>query len=159
LKLAKDIFVVILLVAASSFSAAAQQKASIKLIRIEKISPVQIHMDVIDRKVYFRLSNDSDKPLIVYKGKFGPTGYLLKFDENSKEWKYPTSENKPISWKKRTNLDKEILVLPPREYLDYDLSFSSEDDSAKRFKATVFVSTKKTERPVQVFSDEFEIAP
>jgi hypothetical protein len=161
MKFIKTILIALFVLASFQFTAKAQEIASIKIVSQEKPTPFYSHEGLVDRKVNFRLNNNSDKPIIVYgtkyEGKLVPGGYFLKYDESFSDWKYPTRDNKPLEWKKVSSSEKDSIVLCAKDYLDFDVLFSSENDRNIRFKITAYVSLEKDGKPIEIISDEFKI--
>lgn len=161
MKFIKTILIALFVLASFQLVARAQAIASIRIASQEKPTPFYSHLGLIDRKVNYRLTNESNKPIIVYgikiDGKLLPSGYFLKYDEKSGEWKYPTRDNKPLEWSKRSSSEKETVILCPKESLTFDNLFSSETDSKYRFKITAYVSLEKDSKPIEIISDEFKI--
>src|SRR5215211_1683443 len=81
-----------------------------------------------NRRVVFRMVNESKKPVIVYgfryEGGFDPTGYLITLDKSTGGWAYPTSDNRAISWSERSREFKSTYVLLPGKSLTFDAEMS-----------------------------------
>lgn len=157
----KTILIALFVLASFQLATKGQEIANIKIVSQEKPTPFYSHLGLVDRKVNFRLTNESDNPIIVYGTKFDeklvPGAYYLKYDEKSGEWKYPTRDNKPLEWNKVSESEKDSIILCPKQSLDYDVLFSSETDSKYRFKITAYVSLEKDGKPIEIISDEFKI--
>jgi hypothetical protein len=111
-----------------------------------------------NRKVIFRITNNSSKPVIVYGFKydsgFDPTGYLIVFDPGKSEWVYPTSDNRPVSWNERSNEFKYKYMLRPGRTVTFEAEMSRLEVGG-RFKRTVYVAYNDGEDPMEIKSDEF----
>src|SRR5690349_4919307 len=58
-----------------------------------------------NRRVVFKMINDSSKPVVVYgfqgDPEFLPAGYLISFDGKTGEWVYPNPQNAATPLKER----------------------------------------------------------
>jgi hypothetical protein len=111
-----------------------------------------------NRRVIFRLINQSKNPLLIYgfkyDGEFEPTGYLIAFDANRGEWVYPTNDNHPVNWTETAREFKETLVLRPGTSITFTAEMSQLEVGG-RFLRTVYIASEKGEDPVEVRSEQF----
>ncbi len=72
-----------------------------------------------NRKVVFRLVNESAKPVIIYGFKydsgFDPTGYLMILNNSRGEWEYPNPSNRPNTWSEFSPEFKDKRILKSGE--------------------------------------------
>lgn len=111
-----------------------------------------------NRRVVFKLVNDSSKPVIVYgfqgEAEFDPIGYLISFDEKLREWVYPNPENAATPWSERSDLDKQKHILLPGKSITFEAEMSRAE-VGMRFKMTAYVSFKEYEDPIEIRGEEF----
>jgi hypothetical protein len=156
---------VFLLITDVSFAGAKCQpsQASFKVTHAETITKIISHASEVDRRLTLQIINTSDKPMIVYgnkvDGKLYPAGYLLKFDEVSGQWLYPTNSGKPLEWRKVSSIDKDSQVLKPGEALEFWMLYGSAPymEGDKRLKLTARVSCREGKEPFEIRSEEFAV--
>lgn len=111
-----------------------------------------------NRKVIFKMVNESTKSVTVYGTRFDdgfePTGYIITFDANTGQWVYPNSDNSPIAWSNRSEFDREKFVLLPGKSLAFEAEMSRAE-AGVRFKRTAYISFKEGEEPIEIRGDEF----
>lgn len=111
-----------------------------------------------NRRVTFRMINETSKPIIVFGFKddmgFDPTGYLIVLDSSKGEWSYPTGDNLPVRWSERSDLDKGEYVLRPGEAINF-IAEMSKFEVGKHFKRTAYVSFNSDREPSEIKSEEF----
>jgi hypothetical protein len=113
-----------------------------------------------NRRVVFRMVNESRKPVIIYgfryQGGFDPTGYLIALDKSTGEWAYPTGDNCPIGWNEESREFKSTYVLLPGKSLNFDAEMSVLE-TGEQFKRTVYASFSRNDEPCEVQSEEFAL--
>lgn len=111
-----------------------------------------------DRRVTFKIVNDSNRPVIVYgfqgKEEFLPAGYLIELDENKSEWLYTNPDNAPMPWSKRSDLDKQKHILLPSKSITFEAEMSRVEVGT-HFKRTAYVSFREDQEPMEISGDEF----
>jgi hypothetical protein len=112
-----------------------------------------------NRRVTFRMVNESSQPLIVYglvldKNDFDPTGYILILNKSTGAWDYPTGDNRPISWSERSSVDKDRYILLPGRAITF-LAEMSQLDVGGHFRRLVYASYNKKDEPCEIRSEEF----
>ena len=111
-----------------------------------------------NRRVIFRMVNESKKPVIIYgfryEDGFDPTGYLIAQDKSTGGWAYPTGDNRPISWSERSKEFKSRFILPSGKSLTFDAEMSALE-AGGRFKRTVYASYDENNEPCEVQSEAF----
>lgn len=116
------------------------------------------HHPLHNRRVTFKMVNDSNHRLIVYGRRFDdgfePTGYIISFDQTTREWSYPNPSNSPITWSERSDGEKEKHVLSPGASITFEAEMS-ELEVGMRFKRTVYVSLKEGQEPTEIRGEEF----
>jgi hypothetical protein len=138
-----------------------QNLPTIAVSEIKKIERYPIaHLGVyIDRKVIFKLSNPTGQRLVVFgtyvEGELNPIRYHLRFNKESKMWEYPTSDNKPLAWKRESFVNKHEKVLDPGDFLIFSSVRSSETDCGESYKVTVQVKIGKSKKTQEIVSEEF----
>ncbi len=129
----------------------------LSVVRLQKFRNTGHHPEN-NRRVIFRLTNQSKIPVLIYgfkyDGGFEPTGYLITVDRSSGEWLYPTNNNRPVSWSETAKEFKDSLVLRPGESMRFTAEMSQLEVGG-RFKRTVYVASQKDEEPMEVRSEEF----
>ena len=130
------------------------------VISVVKIQTVRNrgHHPENNRRVTFRLSNQSKDTLLVYgfkfDGEFDPTGYLISFDSGRGEWVYPTSNNQPVEWNATAKESKETIRVRPGDSIKFTAEMTQQE-VGRRFKRTVYVSWEKNQEPIEVRSEDF----
>ena len=111
-----------------------------------------------NRRITFQMVNESNEPVIVYgmifKAGFEPTGYIMDRDESTGNWLYPTPDNRPITWKDISGLEKDKYILQPGRIITFEAEMS-QAEVGKRFKRVVYVSFRESEEPHQISSEEY----
>lgn len=111
-----------------------------------------------DRRVVFGLANQTSHPVVVYgfsfNDEFEPTGYLMDLDKSTGKWLYPTPENRPLTWRDVSELEKETYILPPGRTITFSAELSRAE-VGKHFRRIVYVSSKEGEVPREVRGEEF----
>jgi len=111
-----------------------------------------------NRRVIFKMVNESNKPVIVYgfqgQGEFDPIGYIIRLDESTGKWVYPNPDNAPMPWSARSDLDKHKYILPPGKFITFEAEMSRAEVSM-HFKMTAYVSFKENEEPIEIRGEEF----
>jgi len=111
-----------------------------------------------NRRVTFRLVNDSDQAVIVYGTKFDfgfePTGYVLSLNSNTSEWECPNTDNSPTPWNELSADEKDRHVLKPGEHITFEAEMSV-FEVGMHFKRTIYVSMKEGEQPREIRGQEF----
>jgi len=111
-----------------------------------------------NRRVIFKMINESNKPVIVYglsfEGEFEPTGYIMDFDKSTGKWLYPTPDNRPITWNDISDLEKEKYILQPGKAIKFEAEMSLAE-VGKHFRRIVFVSFREREEPREIRGEEF----
>ena len=108
-------------------------------------------------------NDDSIKPLIVYgsrnDGMINPVAYLLKYDVALERWLYPTSNGKPLEWKRVSSIYKESQVLQPGAALEFWMLYGSAPnmDGNKRLKVSARISCRAGKTPFEIRSEEFVV--
>jgi|GEM_PF-3419656 len=129
----------------------------ISVVRMQKFRNRGHHPEN-NRRVTFRLSNQSKNTLLVYgfkyDGEFEPTGYLIAFDSDRGEWVYPTSNNRPVEWNETAKESNETIRLRPGDSIKFTAEMSQLEVGG-RFKRTVYVAWEKYQKPIEVRSAEF----
>jgi hypothetical protein len=111
-----------------------------------------------NRRVVFRLTNKTNRPVIIYgikyDGAFDPIGYLIEFSKDKNEWVYPNGETSEPSFGNVSSIEKEKYILKSGGAIQFtaEMSFIQ---AGRRFKRTVYVAFKDGESPREVRSDEF----
>jgi hypothetical protein len=142
-----------------------QKLPQITVFDIAEVKPFLIsHLSKIaDKKVTFRLLNNTRQEMVVYgsdiEGTLLPIKYLLRFNQKLNRWEYPTRNNKPVPWNEVSPTYKVEKNLKPGEYITFSSFFSSESDCGTRFKITAHVRLNKSKKTREIRSNEFTIAP
>ena len=153
----------LLLIASLAFNlSGACPKQDLPSLRISVVSQKVFrnrgHHPENNRRVIFRMVNESGKSVIVYgfryEGGFDPTGYLIALDKSTGEWAYPTGDNRPISWSEQSREFKSTQVLSPGKSLTFDAEMSVLEAGGS-FKRTVYASFRRNDEPCEVRSEEF----
>lgn len=137
----------------------AQERPSVlvSVVRMQKFRNTGHHPEN-NRRVTFRLVNQSRAPLVVfgfkYDGGFEPTGHVITFDGNRGEWVYPTNDNHPVNWSETAREFKETLVLRPGKSITFAAEMSQLEVGG-RFRRTVYIASEKGKEPVEVRSEQF----
>ena len=153
------LLLILLLCFSSAFSCITQDRPPVRIsiVRQEKFRNTGHHPEN-NRRVIFRMVNDATNPVIVYgfryEGGFDPTGYLIAFERSRGEWSYPTGDNRPISWKERSNEFKGKYILQPGKSITFDAEMS-QSEVGGHFKRTVYVAFGDGEEPCEIRSEEF----
>lgn len=129
----------------------------VTVVRLQKFRNTGHHPEN-NRRVTFRLVNQSRTPLVVfgfkYDGGFEPTGYIITFDANRGEWVYPTNDNHPVNWSDTAREFKETLVLSPGKSITFTAEMSQLEVGG-RFRRTVYIASEKSKEPAEVRSEQF----
>jgi hypothetical protein len=112
-----------------------------------------------NRRAVFRLTNGAKRHLIVFgskyeDGDFGPTGYIVKLDEETGRWVYPNPANSPTPWSQVSDRDPHILR--PGRSIDVEAEFNL-SEVGRRFKRTMLVAFVKDAEPCEVMSEELTV--
>ena len=111
-----------------------------------------------NRRVIFRMVNESTKPVIVYGFQYGsgfdPTGYLIALDKSNGEWAYPTGNNRPVSWSEKSSEFKDRSILQPGKSMTFDAEMSQLEVGG-HFKRTAYVAFSDGDEPCEIRSEEF----
>ena len=115
----------------------------------------------IDTKVKFRLTNTTNMQLKLYgskiEGVLYPIRYLLEFDKQSNQYRYPERNNKPLKWSKVSEIYKDSEVIKPGESFEFESDYASQTSCGKYFKVTVTIGLGKSQKVKEVRSGEFSI--
>ena len=116
------------------------------------------HYPMNNRRVVFRLVNESSKPVIVYGFKydeeFDPTGYMMSMYKENGEWKYPNTSNRPTAWGDVSPEFKSKRALKPGKAITFIAEMSA-FEVGSRFRRTAYVSYNKKDIPCEVRGEDF----
>jgi hypothetical protein len=111
-----------------------------------------------NRKVVFRLVNESGRPVFIYgfkyDGGFDPTGYLMSLNNSWGEWEYPNPNNRPNTWNEFAPEFKDKRILKPNESITFNAELS-ELEVGTHFRRTVYASYNENDEPCEIRGDEF----
>jgi hypothetical protein len=137
-----------------------KEGVQIKAIRQERYNGCGKDFIGADMRVVFRLTNKANHPIYVFGFRsedfFMPTGYVLKLNRKSKEWQYPTGDNKPVSWTERGDMDKSMVKLEPGEFIEFDACYSFME-KGETFGRSVYIACPPSEAPIELISEEYKI--
>ena len=152
-----------LLIASLAFSLSGtcpeQDRPSLRISAVsQRVFRNRGHHPENNRRVVFRMVNESKRPMIVYgfryEDGFDPTGYLIALDKGTGGWAYPTRDNRPIGWSARSSEFKSTYVLLPGKSLTFDAEMSVLE-AGGHFKRTVYASFSRDDEPCEIQSGEF----
>ena len=116
------------------------------------------HHPTNNRRVVFRLFNESNKPVVVYgfkfDGEFDPYGYMMSVYKEHGEWEYPNPSNRPTPWVEVSPEFKSKRVLKPGKAIT-SIAEMSVFEVGPRFRRTAYVSFNERDAPCEVRGDEF----
>ncbi|MBA2647300.1 MAG: hypothetical protein H0U81_10940 [Pyrinomonadaceae bacterium] len=111
-----------------------------------------------NRRVVFRLINESSKPVIVYgfkfDGEFDPTGYMMSVYKENGEWEYPHPSNRPTEWGEVSPELKSKRVLKPGTAITF-IAEMSIFEVGSRFRRTVYLPFNERDVPCEIRGEEF----
>jgi len=111
-----------------------------------------------NRRVVFRLVNESSKPVIVYgfkfDGEFDPAGHMMSVYKKNGEWEYPNPSNRPTPWSEVSPEFKSKRVLKPGKAITF-IAEMSIFEVGSHFRRTAYVSFNERDIPCEVRGEEF----
>lgn len=137
-------------------------KPDLPSIRISVVSQKKFrnrgHHPENNRKVIFRVANESSKPVFIYgfkyDGEFDPTGYMMILNRYKNEREYPNPDNSPTKWSDVSSLEKDKRLLRLGESITTDAEMS-ELEVGSHFRRTVYASYNENDEPCEVRGEEF----
>ena len=147
-----------------NFASASQCTDNVRLrvVRQEKFKGCGSDDIGADMHVIYRFTNDSDHPIYIfgftYERDFMPHGYVLRFNDQTRQWLYPTSDDRPVRWSDVSADFKSPKKLEPKQSLDFEACHSSWAERGKQFARTVYVSCDVNSIPTEFVSDGYTVA-
>lgn len=147
----------LLLCGTCNLFAQSRDKTSVSIIQQERIENKTGPASMVDRRVWFEITNVTHANLFVYgvarEDGFYPLRSLLKMENITGAWKYVGDQ--PVSWDKESSIFKDVHVLRPGESVVSNISLSSYSDSGKSFMIAVYLTCVEGKAPVESRSNEF----
>jgi hypothetical protein len=136
------------------------ENIDLSVIRQEKYKGCGSDFIGADMRVIYRLVNYTNRSIYVYgfssDDLFLPAGYVIKFDQKTHEWQYPTGDNKPISWTDRSSMDKSTRRIEPGKSIEFGACHSTRETN-NTFARTIYVSHDPEAEPGELISNPYII--
>lgn len=116
-------------------------------------SPIITDLPPVGLRVNLRIKNDSQKDIYIFGSKYGkdfdPLFHIVTYDDNQKQWKFPA-----FTWEQATEDEKETYRIKKGGYFDL-YTILPRKVGKRRYKATIYYSDSKKEKPSLLESEEF----
>lgn len=150
------IFQVLIFIFIFSLITLAQEKRDVKMIILsQKILSFPIFNDLppADLRVNLRIKNESQNDIYIFGSKydkdFDPLFHILTYDETQKQWKMPS-----FIWEKASDDEKKTYRIKKGEHFDLH-TILPRKVRKKSYKAAIYFSYSKKEKPFLLESEEF----
>ena len=116
------------------------------------------HNPFADRQITFRVTNRSNKPMLLpgFKSKFGyfPLGYLIRLDRDKNQWVNPEGNSSHRRFKEVEQEAPDVYVLQPGKSMTFT-DVAERFYIGYRFKRGIYISFSRDDEPQLVTSEEF----
>ena len=112
------------------------------------------------RSLRFRFINLTKHPIIIHghgdDDGFHPVSYSIRFNETTKQWVYPTADNRPIPWQEMKSHAFHTEQLLPQKGVIFEVYIKYERAS-EQVKKVFYLADDKDTEPYQIMSSSFRL--
>ena len=112
------------------------------------------------RSLRFRFVNLTKHSIIIHghadDDGFHPVSYSLRYNETTKQWVYPTADNKPILWQEMKSYVYHTEQLLPQKGVVLEVKIKSEK-AGEQVKKVFYLADDRNQEPYQVMSSSFRL--